>query len=291
MSIPITLSKIFVSLAVALVVVACGDIEAPDPAGQPERVLSLSPGITEVIYELGAEDLLVGRTQFTTYPDQVKTLPSVGPGLTPDYEAIVRLNPDLLVTEKTQSLNAKEISVLAHIELLPWLTFDEMMASVDWLGETLEKQEAAAKLNEKMRAALGGPRPADPPTLLLTLGQPNESAPAIWFAREDSLHGTVIEAAGFKNAVASGIYKTPSLPLEALLKLNPEYIIVLLSSESLTEETKQEHLSFWNQFSTLTAVENQHVFFLASPAYFSTGPRILTLVDALQAKRSGDSTQ
>ena len=101
----------------------------------------------------------------------------------------------------------------------------------------------------------------------------------------------MIEAAGFKNAVASGIYKTPSLPLEALLKLDPEYIIVMLSNDALTEETKQEYLSFWSQFSTLTAVENRRVFFLASPAYFSTGPRILTLVDALQAKRSGDSTQ
>ena len=287
----LTFRQAVVALSAVLTTVACGDIEAPDPAGQPERVLSLSPGITEVIFELGAEDLLVGRTQFTTYPDQVKTLPSVGPGLTPDYEAIVRLNPDLLVTEQTQSLNAKEISVLAHIELLPWLTFDEMMTSVDWLGETLKKQEAAAKLNEKMRAALSGPRPDDPPTLLLTLGQPNESAPAIWFAREDSLHGTVIEAAGFKNAVASGTYKTPSLPLEALLKIDPEYIMVLLSSESLTEEAKQEHLSFWSQFSTLTAVQSGRVFFLSSPAYFSTGPRILTLVDALQAKRSGDSTQ
>ena len=248
----------------------------------PERVLSLSPGITEVIFEIGAGELLVGRTQFTTHPEAALGLPSVGPGLTPDYEALVRLAPDLIVSAQVQSLNAEEIGSLAPVEVYPWLSFEEIVGSIQRLGQTLGQADAAALVAGRMQAVLDTPRDPDAPTLLLVLGQPTESTPTLWFSREASLHGTVLEAAGFRNAMAEGRHDTPTLPIEALLSVDPDVVVVLIAEDELSTEAQAEYQAFWSRFTTLKAVQNERVYFLAGSGYFSTGPRILTLLPALQ---------
>jgi len=274
-----------VGLAALVGLCACGSPpEEPRWAegDKPERVLSLSPGITEVIFEIGAGNLLVGRTQFTTYPKEAVQLPSVGPGLTPDYEALVRLAPDLIVSAQVQSLNAEEIRSLAPVEVYPWLSFEEIVGSIQRLGQTLGQPESAALVAERMQAVLDTPRDPDAPTLLLVLGQPTESAPTLWFSREASLHGTVLEAAGFRNAMAEGLHETPTLPIEALLSVDPDFVIVLIAEDKLSAEARAQHQAFWSRFTTLQAVQNERVYFLNGSSYFSTGPRILSLLPALQ---------
>ncbi len=274
-----------VGFAAVVGLCACGTpAEEPQLAKgeKPQRVLSLSPGITEVIFEIGAGDLLVGRTQFTTHPEAALELPSVGPGLTPDYEALVRLAPDLIVSAQVQSLNAEEIRSLAPVEVYPWLSFEEIVGSIQRLGQTLGQAEPAALVAEQMQAVLDTPRDPNAPTLLLVLGQPTESAPTLWFSREASLHGTVLEAAGFRNAMAEGLHETPTLPIEALLSVDPDFVIVLIAEDELSAEAQAQHQAFWSRFTTLRAVQTKRVYFLAGSGYFSTGPRILSLLPALQ---------
>ncbi len=67
----------------------------------PERVVSLSPTLTELVCELGFADRLVGRSDTADYPEAVTALPSVGSEFSPDYDAVIGLEPELLLTARS----------------------------------------------------------------------------------------------------------------------------------------------------------------------------------------------
>jgi iron complex transport system substrate-binding protein len=64
---------------------------------EPERVVSVAPNLTELMYELGAGDKLVGRSDYCDYPEEVSQIESVGTLYTPDIEKIVSLEPDVVI--------------------------------------------------------------------------------------------------------------------------------------------------------------------------------------------------
>ena len=64
---------------------------------KPHRIISLAPHITEIIYRMDAESLLVGRTDFCLYPEAARTVESVGGYLNIDFEKITRLQPDIVL--------------------------------------------------------------------------------------------------------------------------------------------------------------------------------------------------
>ena len=72
-------------------------LEVPD---NPARVIALAPSITEIIYDLGQEERLVGVTQYSTYPPEAESLPRVGSYVRLDIEKIVALKPDLCFATK-----------------------------------------------------------------------------------------------------------------------------------------------------------------------------------------------
>lgn len=65
---------------------------------QPERIVSLSPALTEILCQLGVRDRLVGRSAACDYPEDVKVLPAVGDFGGPDIERVLELRPDLIVS-------------------------------------------------------------------------------------------------------------------------------------------------------------------------------------------------
>ncbi len=72
---------------------------------QPERIISIGPNITEIIYALGAGDLMVGRSDYCDYPLEVLDLESIGDLLDPSLEKILELDPDLVIVSTHVSLS------------------------------------------------------------------------------------------------------------------------------------------------------------------------------------------
>jgi iron complex transport system substrate-binding protein len=81
----------------------------PALAGQPQRMISTSPSITEMLYALGLGNRVVGVTSYCHFPPEVRDKPQIGNYLRPDLETIVALRPDLVV------------ALAEHGELLPRL--------------------------------------------------------------------------------------------------------------------------------------------------------------------------
>jgi len=246
-----------------------------------QRLVSLSPAITETLFAIGAGPELVGVSDFCNYPEEAKKLPHAGTALTPGYEAIVRLAPSLILTEGANSAPRRELSALGVTKFLPWLSLEDIVASTRLLGALTSHSEAASALAGKLWDGLAVAESPNGPRVLVVLGETAGKLSEVYFIKRNSIHGAALRAAGARNAVAADVPGVPRLSVEELVRLDPDAIIVLVahaSNPSGDAPSIHEFLAL----EPLTARKNGRISRLESDAAFSNGPRILNLAEALK---------
>ena len=259
---------------------------------QYERIVSLTPAMTSTFLEMGAGAKLVGVSDYCEKTPELESATRVGTGLTPNYEGIVRLRPDLIVLETTKQGDYKKLEAIAETRVLPWLTLDEVVSSTQTLGAVTGRK---AKTNELGRRLVSGLSPEEPltgPRVLLLMGLSNFDGGSLWFIKRNSLHGAAMHAAGARNAIAEDVSGAPSISMEELLKIDPDIIVSLVAQPELSDEDKAIYLKRISKLGILKAVQSNKVGFVVGKQLMGTGPEILTLVDALKAelqRLSGDS--
>jgi iron complex transport system substrate-binding protein len=265
--------------ALALAALKLGCRRSAPPATRGARVVSLAPGITDALFAIGAGGLLVGRSDFCDYPEQALHLPRVGTSLTPNYEVITRLSPSLIVGEAGAGARKRELEALGNTLLLPWLSLDDVVASIRELGRRTDTTPASDSLAARLHRRLAVPAPPGGPRVLLVIGYQPGKLEEIWFIRENSLHAAALHAAGARNAVTDEVRGLPRLSPERLLELDPDAIFILVQPG----KSAPGELDAWQRLGPLRAVKNGQVRFLEAPEAFVHGPRILALVDKLAA--------
>ena len=195
---------------------------------EPSKIISVAPNITEMIYKLGAEDKLVGRTNYCDYPEEVSSIESIGTLRKPDIEKIISLEPQLVITsthfddENTAKLEAAGISVIALYEEF---NVTGVYTMIETLGTALNKQDEAAKTVADMKSTINKVEEAveglEEPTVYYVV-QYGESGD--FSAPENTFVGQLIDMAGGNNIVPE--QDSWSYSLEALLEADPEIIVV-----------------------------------------------------------------
>jgi iron complex transport system substrate-binding protein len=241
------------------------------------RIVSLAPAVTETLLAIGAEKQLVGVSDYCETPAGAR--PRLGTSITPNYEAIAGLRPTLIISEKNAASRRRELEALAKTELLPWLTLREIETSMRRLGQLTGHEAKARQLSAELVQKLDVAEPARGPRVLLVLG---EAGDEIWFIRKNSLHGSVLHAAGARNAVAEDVLGPPNLSAERLLELDPDAIVVLVHPDA--GRPQQRAVTRFQRFSTLRAVRSGRVGSVEDQAAFSHGPSIVGLVDRVRGE-------
>ena len=206
----------------------------------PARVVSLSPAVTEIIYALGAEELLVGRTDFCTYPPEVADIPSIGGISNLNIEKILSLNPDLVISgsmvgkKVTDQMDAMGTPMVCVIEKP---RFEALYDNITAIGHLVGKEHEADSLNKVLSCELLALSEAD----AIATRQPLKThssqltAPTCYYvvgfgaggnftAGGNTFINDIIRMAGGRN-IAEGV-EGWSYSLEALMKEDPDYIIV-----------------------------------------------------------------
>jgi ABC-type Fe3+-hydroxamate transport system substrate-binding protein len=248
-------------------------------AGPGRRLVSLSPGITDALFEIGAARDLVARSDYCDYPPEVVQLPRAGTSLTPNYELITRLAPTLILGEAGANARKRELEAIGRTLLLPWLTLAEIVAGIRELGRHTETTPAADALAARLKARLDVPPPPHGPRVLLVIGYEPGNIGELWFIRENSLHGAALHAAGARNAVPEAVTGLPRLSLERLLALDPDAIFILTQPGHVAGD----YLAPFRALAPLRAVKTDQVVVVEAPEAYVHGPRILALVDKLAA--------
>ncbi|WP_419873194.1 helical backbone metal receptor [Candidatus Pristimantibacillus sp. PTI5] len=119
---------------------------------QPAKVVTLVPSETETIYAIGSGEQVVGVDQWSDYPEEAASKPKVG-DMTTNIEAVVALNPDLVLA--SSSLNTEAITKLRALNIAVYatdpLTYDAVIAKIENLGHIMNKQSEATAVADHMR--------------------------------------------------------------------------------------------------------------------------------------------
>lgn len=237
---------------------------------KPERIVSVAPSITETVFALGAEELLVGRTDYCDYPAEVSGVESVGTLKDPNIEKIVELDTDLVIAsthfsdEVYEKLTELEIKVIV---LNPNDSFDGVFSVIEALGEIVDQNDNAEKLNNEMKATI-----AEVQDKVAGL-----AAPSVYYVVGYGEFGDYTAGGGtfisemIKMANGENIADDVegwSYSLEKIVEHDPEMVIV-----SKYYDTKAGLIEA-NGYNELSAVKAGNVFEIDSNMIDRQGPRI-----------------
>ena len=234
----------------------------------PQRVVSLSPAVTEIIYALGAQYLLVGRTDFCTYPPEAADIPSIGGISNLNVESILALSPDLIISGSmvgkrvTDQMDAMGTPMVCVIEKPH---FDALFDNIKAIGKLVCKEKEADSLNALMRERVNALVADAPNTDTITQSHNNAITPKVYYvvgygaggnftAGGNTFINDIIRMAGGRN-IAENI-EGWSYSMEALVKEDPDFIIV----------RREDSASFCSMrpYSSLRAVREGHVIGIES---------------------------
>ncbi|MFB1478966.1 ABC transporter substrate-binding protein [Corallococcus sp. RDP092CA] len=273
------------SLLCVVLALAVGCQRSTPPTSEPQarRIVSLSPSVTETLFALDAGAEVVGVSDYTALPEGTPALPKVGTTFAPNFEAIAKLKPTLLVDQQVKQAPAEALSALAPLKVLPWTSLQEVVGSVKELGRLSGREAQSTALAEQLQQTLSRPAPRDAPRVLLVLGDVGGALSEVWYMKRASLHGAALEAAGARNAVAEDVTGPPNLSLEGVIALDPDAVLVLVNAPALDASQQARILSPWKQLTGLRAAREDRVRLVIGPDVQSTGPAILHVVELLRA--------
>jgi ABC-type Fe3+-hydroxamate transport system substrate-binding protein len=196
----------------------------------PKRIISIVPSQTELLYELGLSEEVIGITRFCVHPGVwFKGKTRVGGTKKLNLDRIRSLQPDLIIGNKEE--NTREDIEVLEKEFPVWMSdihnLEEAMVAITEIGSLVDRQPEAAYLNHLINAGF-----TDLQTLALQLGIDKRVAYVIWkgpymVAGKDTFINDILCKIGLINVIKESRY--PETSLDALLALKPDF--VFLSSE------------------------------------------------------------
>jgi iron complex transport system substrate-binding protein len=192
-----------------------------------QRIVSLSPVTTELLFALGAGPRVVGRTHWDLYPDAAKAVTDLGNGMEPNVEAIVGVHPDLVIMYAGTSnraaamlLRKAGINTLSirddHIS--DFRRTVELVARAT--GDTANGKIIADSVERSLAAVSARPRPAKPVTVFYHVWD----SPILTLGR-GSYVDELLTIAGAKNVFGDMPQPSPQVTLEEIVRRNPDFIL------------------------------------------------------------------
>ncbi len=214
-----------------------GFIRRPEvPSGPPvgaARLVSLAPSITEIVYELGQGDRLVGVTRFCVHPPDARKKPQIGGYYDPNYEAVTAARPDLVLTVVEQEEVRTELRKLGlKTVTVDQTTVPNILSSVLEIGKACGVPEKAAALHDRLQSRLKaiGTRTANrpKPRVLVSISRMSGDMALnrITVCGRQGYFEELIRLAGGTNAF-EGEIAFPALSAEGVLETRPDVIIDL----------------------------------------------------------------
>lgn len=272
-------------LTVVCCFTGCRRSAQPPPASGPaRRIVTISPGADEILCAIGATERIVGVSTFTSYPPELTTRPRVGGLFDPDLEAIVSLDPDLIVV-RGHNATLEDFAARRGIRLYrdPTEGLDDLRTCIRDLGDltglasgadavlaSLEARlEAARRRAEEQRAGRA------PPRVLMTLARNPSELKDILTAAAGTTHDEILRQLGVENIFGDLELPYPTVSLEQIVVRAPDLIIELMPEVRVTPELPSMIAAQWSPLAC-PAVASGRVFVLGDDLPHSLVPSLRT---------------
>lgn len=257
-------------------------------ATAPQRIVSLAPGITEMLFAIGLEDKVAGVTTFCNWPAAAREKTRVGGFTNPSIEKIVSLKPDLILA--TADGNRKEtVMQLERLGLSVYVIKPSstrgVLKSILRIGEITGHEanagKLAAALQKKLDDVAARVRHRRKPRVFFQLG-----LEPIVTAGRGTLINEVIERAGGVNVAGRDVANYPRYSAEGIIGAAPEIIIFApMVHDHEFEAVKR----FWQKFRDVPAVRNHQIYPIDADLINRASPRIFDAVEKMAVILHPDS--
>jgi iron complex transport system substrate-binding protein len=261
-----------------LVLPVWAEISVTDDTGQPvtlekpaQRIISLAPHITELLFAAGAGEAIVGVTEFSDYPEAARSLKQVGGGGGLDLEAIMALQPDLVVA--WQSGNPRgQVERLQSLGLTVFFSeprrLQDVPATLQRLGRLAGTESAAAIQVDSFNRRYAGLRDKYAQRPKVSVFYQIWDQPLMTLNGEH-LFSDVVRLCGGENVFNALPALAPQIDVEAVLLANPDVIVIA------ADDSDSPLLAAWQRWPQLSAVRQGHVVAIPREQLVRHSPRIL----------------
>ena len=252
---------------------------------KPERIISLAPSNTEILFALGLEDNVIGVTEYCNYPPETEDKDKIGSYTTPNIEKIVNLNPDLVLaaygnpTGTVEALKRFNLTVVG----LNARNLDEILYDLRLVGELTGTSANASVLVADMvqrievtDERMSNLKDEERPTVLHIIWHD-----PIWVAGKGTFEDELIKRSGGVNIAPVEGYR--ALSLEKLIDLNPDVIITPSGSGMGCTLTNfcYEYMMSETRLRGIEAVKNDRVEVIDADVVCRAGPRIVEALEEM----------
>ncbi|HEV2672279.1 MAG TPA: helical backbone metal receptor [Gemmatimonadales bacterium] len=269
-------------LLVGLCVLAACHTPAPRHDGPPaRRIVSLLPSFTEILFDIGAGDRVVGRTTWCDYPPAALAVPSVGDGIPPNIEAVAARKPDLVVLYNsgpnvTAARQLERIGI--QTVLLDLNRLEDLGPATRTLGRLTGLEQRADSLAIALDS-VASQHPAPPPSIQ-SLAFIVWDNPPIIIGRGSYLD-ELAALAGARNVFHDVAAPSSQVSLETIAARNPHWIAVLADSAETPAFAKRP------EWRVVRAVREGHFLLLRGSLFGRPGPRSGQAVHELRTLLEG----
>lgn len=246
---------------------------------KPMRIVSLTPGNTEILYALGLGDRVVGVTRYCDYPAAAKSKPKIG-DMVVSTEAVIARKPDLVFAHA--HMNSTAIPALEKLGLRVFAidpkTLGEVARDIRTVGKITAKPKAAdmaaAKIEGAIRAvrAAAAKRPSRKALLVV-------SSNPLWIAGPRTFVDEMLAVANAKNTAFDARPGFVTFSRELAISRNPDVVITGQKSDT-------DFFAKSPEWRTTNAVKSKRVYVIDSDLLFRAGPRLADGLKELAGKVS-----
>lgn len=260
---------------------------------QPDRIVSLAPNLTEILFALGLGEKVVAVSSDSDFPPAAAEKTKVGTFWQPNTEAVIDSRPDLVITlwfEQQRSVAESLKRVGYPVLTLKIQKIEELLTAIEEIGAAVGAQERAAQLVKHIVNRVRG--------LQSELGS-RPRVKVLWVvqteplrvAGRDTFVNELIQLAGGENAIGPTLSQYPQIGTEELLACGAE--VIIQSAMGKTDMAGQQRAAqiFWSRWASLPAVKNNRIHVVEPDTILRLGPRLCSglemIANCLHAERFG----
>ncbi len=242
----------------------------------PKKIISTAPNITEIIFAIGAGNLLVGRTSFCNFPSKVETVQVIGDMLHLNFEKIIELKPDLVfitVEGNTKETYEKLRSLGIEVFVTNPRNIEGILNSIKNISKVLGKRKEGDSLINSLRSRLNRVKESE---LKKQSAMFVVSFSPLMIAGRNTFIDDIMQSVNLENVAPNSPSSYPAVSRELVLEKNPEWIIVP------EDYQLQEIFEYYPEWKNLKAIRQNHIIFIPIDMFFRPGPRFIEAVEFLE---------
>ena len=268
-------SKIFTAslfFSVFLAIAAWGVL--PASADSPERILSITPAGTEILFELGLGERVIGVTRYCSWPPEARAKFNLGGMMHVNMEIIIGLRPDLVLVSDMNIQIGEQVEALGfRVVTVRQDNFEEICESILRVGRESGVEETAKLRVAELRESVLEktlPMGTTPPRVLVVVGRDSsENLRRLYIAGQQAFYNDLLTKAGAVNAYDHDVAYA-HISLEGLLRLDPDVIIELIGEHGMGAGNAA---SPWEAASGIRAAQDGRVTVIKGDFALRPGPR------------------